>query len=440
MSNSYIYVGKLSQVIWLIEFALFSISNELTAALSLNLPKLIFTSTQRRLILECNMFRFCKLALLATAVATLSPVGEAVAATLTGAPPIVIGHRGASGYRPEHTLEAYRLAIELGADYIEPDVVSTKDGVLVARHENEISGTTDVASRPEFADRKTTKVIDGVEVEGWFTEDFTLAEIKTLRAKERLPQLRGTEYDGLYEVPTLQEVIDLAKQKSAETGRTIGIYPETKHPSYFDSIGLSLEEPLVELLSTNGYTDADDAVFIQSFEVSNLLNLAQLTNLPLVQLFGGANAQPYDFVLNGDSRTYGNLTAPTELSNIADYASGIGPSKRLIVPTGEDGQLLEPTTLVSDAHAAGLLVHPYTFRNEDVFLAPDYNGNPELEYEQFFKLGVDGVFSDNPDTAVAVRNRVAGDSNAQVPEPGSFLAFGVLPVAELLRRHKAQKV
>ncbi|MEW5859258.1 MAG: glycerophosphodiester phosphodiesterase [Cyanobacteriota bacterium] len=405
------------------------------------------------------MWRVFKLALLTTAALAVFPVGEAAAATLTGAPPIVIGHRGASGYRPEHTLASYELAIEMGADYIEPDLVSTKDGVLIARHENEISGTTDVANRPEFANRKTTKTIDGKPVTGWFTEDFTLAEIKTLRAKERIPELRpgSTKYDGLYEVPTLQEVIDLAKKKSAEKGRTIGIYPETKHPTYFDSIGLSLEEPLVKILSENGYTDADDAVFIQSFEVANLKFLKTLTDLPLVQLFNASTAQPYDFVASGDSRTYGDLLTSSGLNAIAQYASGIGPSKRLIIPADTvdnngDGQpddlngdgvisdadkpLLQPTSLINDAHAAGLLVHAYTFRNEDFFLAPDYNGNPELEYEQFFKLGIDGVFSDFPDTAVAVRNRIAGDPSKDVPEPTSVLAFGILPIAEVLRRRQ----
>ncbi|MEP0755291.1 glycerophosphodiester phosphodiesterase [Trichocoleus sp. Lan] len=408
---------------------------------------------------ESNMWRVFKLALLTTAALAVFPVGEAAAATLTGAPPIVIGHRGASGYRPEHTLAAYELAIEMGADFIEPDLVSTKDGVLIARHENEISGTTDVANRPEFANRKTTKTIDGKPVTGWFTEDFTLAEIKTLRAKERIPELRpgSVKYDGLYEIPTLQEVIDLAKKKSAEKGRTIGIYPETKHPTYFDSIGLSLEEPLVKILSENGYTDADDAVFIQSFEVANLKFLKTLTNLPLVQLFDASTAKPYDFVVSGDSRTYGDLITSSGLNAIAQYASGIGPWKRLIIPSetvdkNGDGQpddlngdgvisdadkpLLQPTSLISDAHAAGLLVHAYTFRSEDFFLAPDYNGNPELEYEQFFKLGIDGVFTDFPDTAVAVRNRIAGNPSKDVPEPTTLLAFGILPIAEILRRRQ----
>ena len=202
---------------------------------------------------------------------TLLGALKAQAVTLTGAPLIVIGHRGASGYRPEHTLASYDLAINLGADFIEPDLVSTKDGVLIARHENEISETTDVANHPEFADRRTTKVIDGVSVTGWFTEDFTLAEIKTLRAKERLP-FRDQCFNGLYQVPTFQEVIDLAKQKSVD--RIIGIYPETKHPTYFDSIGLSLEEPLLQILTENGYKGPNAPVFIQSFETANLQDLS----------------------------------------------------------------------------------------------------------------------------------------------------------------------
>jgi glycerophosphoryl diester phosphodiesterase len=340
--------------------------------------------------------------------------------------PLIIGHRGASGLRPEHTLASYELAIALGADYIEPDVVSTKDGVLIARHENEISGTTDVADHPEFADRKTTKIIDGREVTGWFTEDFTLAEIKTLRAEERLP-FRDQSFNGQFEIPTLQEVIDLAKEKSAETGRTIGIYPETKHPTYFDSIGLSLEEPLVKILDENGYSDRNDPVFIQSFEVSNLKDLNQMTDVPLVQLFDASNAQPYDFVVDGDSRTYGDLTNPQGLAEIATYADGIGPWKRLIIPADPvdfngDGQpddlngdglisdadyiLQDPTSLIEDAHAAGLLVHAYTFRNEDRYLAPEYNGNPEAEYEQFFSLGLDGLFTDFPGTGFEVATRL----------------------------------
>ena len=248
--------------------------------------------------------------------------------------PLIIGHRGASGYRPEHTLASYRLAIEMGADYIEPDLVSTKDHVLVARHENDITGTTDVASHPEFADRETTKTIDGVAHTGWFTEDFTLAELRTLRAKERLPLLRpaNTAFDGLYRIPTFQEVIDLAKRAG------VGIYPETKHPTYFDSIGLSLEEPLVATLNANGYRGRNAPVFIQSFEVSNLKELNRMTRVPLVQLIDEVGA-PYDFVARGDPRTYKDLITPAGLAEIATYADGIGPSKNLIVPRDAAGNL-----------------------------------------------------------------------------------------------------
>ncbi len=282
----------------------------------------------------------------------------------TNKPPLVIGHRGASGYRPEHTIAAYELAIQMGADYIEPDIVSTKDGILIARHENDISETTDVANRPEFSNRKTTKKIDGKDVTAWFTEDFTLAEIKTLRAKERLP-FRNHSFDGRFEIPTLQEVIDLAKRKSVQTGRTIGIYPETKYPTYFQSINLAVEKPLVTILKANGYTSKNDPVFIQSFEVENLKRLDKMTDLPLIQLLDEANKQPYDFVVKGDSRTYGDLTSPKELAKIAEYADGLGPYKRLIVPAGEDKRLKPTTSLINDAHAVGLRVHTWTFRNED---------------------------------------------------------------------------
>ncbi|MDQ3767738.1 MAG: glycerophosphodiester phosphodiesterase, partial [Actinomycetota bacterium] len=289
-----------------------------------------------------------------------------------GQAPIVIGHRGASGYRPEHTLASYKLAIELGADFIEPDLVSTKDHVLVARHENEISTTTDVEDHPEFADRRTTKAIDGIEVTGWFTEDFTLAELETLRATERLPESRpaNTAFDGLYRIPTLQQVIDLAKR------RNVGIYPETKHPTYFDGIGLSLEEPLVRALRANGYRGERAPVYIQSFEVANLKELDTMTRLPLVQLINDIG-QPYDFVVSGNPRTYADLITRKGLADIADYAEGIGTNKTLIVPWDEQGRLEAPTGLVQRAHRAHLLVHAWTFRNENEFLPVDFqSGDP----------------------------------------------------------------
>ncbi len=323
--------------------------------------------------------------------------------------PLIIGHRGASGYRPEHTLAAYELAIQMGVDYIEPDLVSTKDNVLIARHENDITETTDVSDRSEFANRKATRKIDGKEVTGWFTEDFTLAEIKTLHAKERLP-FRNHAFDGQFEIPTLQEIIDLAKRKSAQTGRTIGIYPETKHPTYFQSINLALEKPLVEILQANGYTSQDSPIFIQSFEVENLKQLNKIIDVPLVQLLDEPQMQPYDFVVKGDSRTYADLTSPQELAQIADYADGLGPYKRLIVPEDEDKRLQPATSLINDAHAVGMRVHTWTFRKEEQYLAPDYKGNPEMELEQFFKLGIDGVFSDFPDIAVSVRNKMFSNS------------------------------
>jgi glycerophosphoryl diester phosphodiesterase len=330
--------------------------------------------------------------------------------------PLVIGHRGASGYRPEHTLASYRLAIEMGADYIEPDLVSTKDHVLVTRHENNIADTTDVAAHPEFASRRTTKTIDGTPVTGWFTEDFTLAELRTLRAKERLPGLRpaNTAFDGLYPVPTFQEVIDLAKRAG------VGIYPETKHPTYFDSIGLSLEEPLLATLRANGLTGPRAKEFIQSFETANLKELHAKTRLPLVQLID-ATGRPYDFVVAGDPRTYADLVTPAGLAEIATYADGIGPNKDLIVPRDSAGKLQTPASLVRDAHRAGLAVHPWTFRRENDFLPLDFRqGNPAspeflrapgdlpAELRLFFHLGVDGVFSDNADVAVATRHRVFG--------------------------------
>jgi glycerophosphoryl diester phosphodiesterase len=328
--------------------------------------------------------------------------------------PIVIGHRGASGYRPEHTRASYQLAIEMGADFIEPDLVSTKDHVLVARHENNIKDTTDVADHPEFADREATKVIDGVSVSGWFTEDFTLAELNTLRAKERLPAVRpaNTAFDGLYQVPTFQQVIDLAKR------RHVGIYPETKHSTYFRSVGLPLEEPLVQTLRANGYRGRNAPVFIQSFEVGNLQQLNRMTNVPLVQLID-ATGKPYDFVVSGDPRTYADLVTPAGLAEVATYADGVGVNKDLIVPRDAQNRLLSPTTLVRDAHRAELLVHSWTFRRENTFLPEDFRqGNPAspvylqatgdfpAELRLFYKLGLDGVFSDNSDVAVAVRHQV----------------------------------
>lgn len=327
--------------------------------------------------------------------------------TLSGEPPIVIAHRGASGERPEHTLAAYSLAMEQGADFIEPDLVLTRDGVLVARHENEIGGTTDVADKPEFADRKKTKTIDGREFTGWFTEDFTLAELKTLRAKERLPELReaNMEYDGQYEVPTFEEVLQLIQAYEKKTGKRIGVYPETKHPSYFASINLAHQEPLLALLKEYGFDSADDPVFIQSFEVGNLKELNEKTEVRLVQLLAEEYG-PYDI----DNISYADMATAEGLANIATYADGVGPSKNMVISRNAVGQLNKPTGFVEAAHAAGLLVHPWTFRIENYFLPTDFKsgidprdpGDLQSEVRAFIAAGVDGLFSDNPAQAVGL--------------------------------------
>lgn len=314
--------------------------------------------------------------------------------------PLVIAHRGASGYRPEHTLAAYELAIEMGADFIEPDLVITRDGVLIARHENDITGTTDIADRPEHRSRRTTKRVDGREVTGWFSEDFTLAEIRTLRARERL-ELRDRRFDGMFEIPTFQEILELARR------RNVGVYPETKFPSYFRSLGLPLEEPMVEALHAAGFRGRGAAVFLQSFETGNLKLLQEMTDLPRIQLLSDGG-QPWDLRAAGDTRTCRELATPEGLAEIAAYADGIGPDKRLIVPAGPDGRLRPPTSLVEDAHRAGLLVHPWTFRSEPFFLAPDYEGDPAREVEQFVELGVDGLFCDFPDVIAGRRIGAGG--------------------------------
>lgn len=335
--------------------------------------------------------------------------------TLGGAPPIVIAHRGASGERPEHTIAGYQLAIDLGADYIEPDLVLTKDGVLVARHENEISETTDVADHPEFAGRKATKTIDGAEVTGWFTEDFTLAELKTLRARERLPKLRSTDYDGQFEIPTFEEILallaDVNAKRNGERKKPVGVYPETKHPGYFISIGLPHEAPLLAMLGRFGYRGRTAPVFIQSFEVRNLMDLRAKSNLPLIQLMD-AEGGPADM----PGTSYAAMTSPMGLKAIAAYADGIGPNKAMVIPRGALGRLGDPTNLVRDAHAAGLKVHPWTFRRENYFLPlgdksglnPAGHGDLAAEIDAYLKTGIDGLFSDNPREAVAtVKKRIS---------------------------------
>lgn len=357
--------------------------------------------------------------------------------TLNGDTPLVIGHRGASGYRPDHTLESYRLAIDMGADFIEPDLVATKDGVLVARHEPNITGTTDVATRPEFASRKTTKNVDGVNEEGWFVSDFTLAELKTLRAVQPLSD-RDQSYNGKFQIPTFEEVLDLAKAEGTKAGRTVGVYPETKHPTYHAKLGLPLEDRLLAVLAKYGYTTKASPVIVQSFEVSNLKYLRTKTQVRLVQLVDAndVNAdgsmdltapydKPYDFAVAGDSRTFASLLTPAGLKEIKTYADGIGPWKPYLIPSkqvdaNKDGKpddlngdgkiderdrvMMPATSVVKDAHAAGLFVHAYTFRNEAKRLASDFKGDPKAEYKLFFNLGVDGVFSDFTDTAKAARD------------------------------------
>lgn len=334
--------------------------------------------------------------------------------THSASAPLIIAHRGASGYAPEHTLAAYALAILQGADYIEPDLVMTRDGQLVARHDNELGLTTDVAQRPEFAERKRTQTVDGVSLEGWFSEDFTLAELKTLRAIERIPQQRpgNTRFDGQFEIPTLQEIIDLAKSLEASQQRVIGLYPETKHPTHFQRLNLAMEEPLLATLKRNGYDSAEAPVYIQSFEVDNLQKLSKLTAIRLVQLLW-VEGQPYDQQVLGSGLGYQQMITPEGLKNIARYASGIGPEKGMIIPRDAAGNLTKPTSLVRDAHAAKLKVHPYTFRAENAFLPtslrngsePAERGDIEAELRAFLATGIDGLFIDQPDIAVRLRQQ-----------------------------------
>ena len=374
---------------------------------------------------------------LLAALAFQAPVALAQAApTLSGQKPIVVAHRGASGYLPEHTIEGYKLAIQQGADFIEPDLVSTKDGVLVVRHEPMLSGTTDVADHPEFANRKTTRKVDGVDTTDWFANDFTAAEIKTLKARQAFAD-RDQSHNGQYQIPTFQEVIDLAKAESARTGRTIGIYPETKHPTYHAALGLAFEDKLLDMLKAAGWTDKTAPVFIQSFETANLKYLRKKTQLRLVQLVDGDGVdkdgkvtlaapfdRPYDFAVLGDKRTFQDMLSAEGLKEIAPYADGVGPWKPYLIGArqtiGADGKpqdlngdgaiderdrtLIAPTNVVKDAHAAGLLVHSWTFRSEPKRLTSDFKGDAGAEYKAFFALGLDGLFSDFPDQAVKARD------------------------------------
>lgn len=373
--------------------------------------------------------------LLSACASTGDAPASAAYPTLKGAPPMVIGHRGASGYLPEHTLASYQKAIDMGADFIEPDLVVTKDGELVVRHEPNITATTDVSSRPEFANRKKTRNVDGKDETGWFVTDFTLAELKTLYAKQPNPA-RDQSFNAMYRIATFREVLELARTQSAKTGRTIGVYPETKHPTYHVNAGLPIEPRLLKMLAEYGYTKKDSPVIIQSFEVSNLKDLRKLTDVRLVQLIDGDGLdakgnvtlaapfdKPYDFVGKKDPRTFADLLTVKGLAEVKTYADGIGPwkvyiqsSAQVIGPDGKpkdlngDGKitdadrvLIPPTDVVKNAHAAGLFVHPFTFRSESVLLVSDYKNDPKAEYKRFYELGVDAVFSDFPDTAVAAR-------------------------------------
>ncbi|MFF2700498.1 glycerophosphodiester phosphodiesterase [Streptomyces cyaneofuscatus] len=324
--------------------------------------------------------------------------------------PTVIGHRGASGYRPEHTLGSYQLALDLGAHIVEQDLVPTKDGHLVCRHENDITATTDVADHPEFAGRKATKKIDGVSYTGWFTEDFTLAELKTLRATERIPGNRpdNTLYDGRWTIPTFEEVLRWADQEGRKRKKPVWLYVETKHPTYFRKLGLGLEEPLARLLRRYGRDRRNAPLILQSFEPSSIQRLARLVDTPRIVLLSGPTTRPWDFVESGDPRTVADLVTPAGLKWIASYAQGIGPTLDLVIPKDAAGRLTTPTTLVKDAHARGLLLHPYTLRNENSFLPADFRrGTDPNAYGDvfgaaaaYFATGIDGIFSDHPDTAL----------------------------------------
>ena len=343
----------------------------------------------------------------ATGASTPRPRGRGA---LPGLPaPAVIGHRGAPGYRPEHTLGSYQLALDLGADLIELDVVPTKDGHLVCRHENDITGTTDVADHPEFAERRTTKTVDGEERTGWFTEDFTLAELKTLKARERVPGRRpgNTLYDDRWRIPAYAEVLDWAREQGRR-GRRVRLCTETKHPEHFRALGLELEEWLARLLRLHGLDGADAPLILQSFEPSSMRRMAGLVRTPRLVLLGEAHTRPWDFAESGDRRTVADLVTPHGLREIAGYAQGIGPATRLVIPERQDGTLDRPSALVRDAHAAGLFVHSWTLRNENAFLPREFRrGEDPNAYgdvfgaaRAYFETGIDGIFADQPDTAL----------------------------------------
>ncbi|MGW7578186.1 glycerophosphodiester phosphodiesterase [Streptomyces sp. NPDC054765] len=341
--------------------------------------------------------------------------GHAVAAGRAGVPqelpvPLIVGHRGASGYRPEHTFGSYQLALDMGADVIEQDLVPTKDGHLVCRHENDITATTDVSAHPAFADRKTTKTVDGVKLTGWFTEDFTLAELKTLRAKERIPGTRqhNTLYDGVWDVPTFEEVLQWAEREGRKRGRHVWLHIETKHPTYFRKLGLGLEERVAKALRAHGRHKKNSPNFLQSFEPSSLQRLGKLVGCPKIVLLDTPDTQPWDFTEAGDPRKVADLIKPEGLKWLAGFAQGIGPDLTVIIPRDKDGKLGKPTSVVKDAHAAGLVLHPYTVRNENTFLPVDFRrgsdpnayGDSLAYFKAVLGTGIDGLFSDNCDTAL----------------------------------------
>ncbi|ENW00466.1 glycerophosphodiester phosphodiesterase [Acinetobacter calcoaceticus] len=328
---------------------------------------------------------------------------------------LVVGHRGASALRPEHTLASYQKAIDDGADFIEPDLVSTKDGVLVTRHENEIGGTTNVSTLSQFADRKITKNIDGKDLTGWFTEDFTLSELQQLKARERIPEFRpaNTAYNDLYPVPTLEQVIELAEANYKKTGKIIGLYIETKHPTYFKNHNLAMEDALLKTLAKYKYTRDIAPVYLQSFEVQNLKDLKReldlhktLKHAQIIQLYDAKTSQPADFVESGETKTYADLATAQGLKDVAKYANGVGPSKGYILSFNDNGSV-QTTSFISDAHTAGLKVHPYTFRPENNYLPKPLKYSQDKpaercpsgalkEFEAYYKAGVDGVFTDDP--------------------------------------------
>lgn len=350
----------------------------------------------------------------AAILASLTTIGAgtAIAAPATlRARPVLVAHRGSSALRPEHTLAAYAKAIQDGADFVEPDLCPTRDGVLVARHENDITETTDVASHPEFAARKTTKTIDGQTLTGWFTEDFTFAELKTLRAKERLGAMRPESqgYDGQFQLASLEEIADFVAAEAAARGRTIGLIPEIKHSTYFAGIGLPQEGRLLDLIARSHQLSRAPLI-IQSFEVSNLKALkpkvAGMPNVQLMQLIGDPGQSPADFAASGVHRTYGDLLKPAALKDMATYADWLAPPTRMVIPLGKDGRLAPPTGLVEAAHRAGLKVGVWTFRPENHFLAADFrNGRGDAarnaagsvaEMQRYLQAGLDGFFTDDP--------------------------------------------